>query len=183
MTISTHRCRRWRSRGFGRTRTCRPTGTRRTRCCGSPSAWFGRSSVPGPAVLVVEDLHALDPASLNLVAELAAAPELPVLLLVTSRPTEAPLHAATLGRLGGAADAIRMALRPVEQTHVAAGLTARELDVLGCLAEGLSNQQIATRLTISVRTVAVHVSNVLRKTRSRSRTDAALWAVRHSLHA
>jgi DNA-binding CsgD family transcriptional regulator len=36
-------------------------------------------------------------------------------------------------------------------------------------------------LGISIRTVTVHVSNVLRKTRSRSRTDAALWAVRHDI--
>ncbi len=47
-----------------------------------------------PTVLVVEDLHALDPASLNLVAELASA-ELPALLLVTSQPA----HAAVSPRL------------------------------------------------------------------------------------
>ncbi|MFD0595455.1 ATP-binding protein [Catellatospora coxensis] len=60
----------------------------------------------GPAVLVVEDLHALDPASLNLVGELAAAPDLPALLLVTSRPPETAdspeLVARTLARLSGA---------------------------------------------------------------------------------
>src|SRR5262245_4793344 len=38
----------------------------------------------GPGLLVVEDLHALDPASLSLVAELATAPDLPVLMVVTS---------------------------------------------------------------------------------------------------
>lgn len=42
----------------------------------------------GPAVLVVEDLHALDPASLNLVGELATAGDLPALLVVASRPAE-----------------------------------------------------------------------------------------------
>src|SRR5918997_3276864 len=41
-----------------------------------------------PTVLVVDDLHALDPASLNLIAELATA-DLPALLLVTSQPPEA----------------------------------------------------------------------------------------------
>lgn len=40
----------------------------------------------GPAVVLVEDLHALDPASLNLIGELATAADLPALLLVTSRP-------------------------------------------------------------------------------------------------
>jgi DNA-binding NarL/FixJ family response regulator len=58
-------------------------------------------------------------------------------------------------------------------------LTAREIEVLGCLAAGMSNKQVARRLDISIRTVTVHVSNLLRKTRSASRTEAALWAVRH----
>src|SRR3954453_18453712 len=63
-----------------------------------------------PAVLVVEDLHALDPASLNLVAELAA-PHLPALLLVTSQPPDAAvspqLTARTLARLSGRPGAVR----------------------------------------------------------------------------
>ncbi len=60
-------------------------------------------------------------------------------------------------------------------------LTAREREVLGCLAEGMSNKQIATALGISVRTVTVHVSNLLRKTGAPSRTAAALWATRGGL--
>jgi DNA-binding NarL/FixJ family response regulator len=58
-------------------------------------------------------------------------------------------------------------------------LTARELEVLSCLAAGMSNKQVARSLGISIRTVTVHVSNLLRKTRSTSRTEAALWALRH----
>jgi two-component system, NarL family, nitrate/nitrite response regulator NarL len=50
--------------------------------------------------------------------------------------------------------------------------------VLGCLAEGMANKQIARALGISVRTVTVHVSNLLRKTGAASRTEAALLAVR-----
>jgi DNA-binding CsgD family transcriptional regulator len=60
-------------------------------------------------------------------------------------------------------------------------LTAREIEVLGCLAAGMSNQQVASSLGISIRTVTVHVSNLLRKTGAASRTEAALWAVRHRL--
>ena len=60
-------------------------------------------------------------------------------------------------------------------------LTAREIEVLGCLAAGMSNQQVASSLGISIRTVTVHVSNLLRKTRSASRTEAALWALRHRI--
>ncbi|MEV0649425.1 AAA family ATPase [Phytomonospora sp. NPDC050363] len=62
-----------------------------------------------------------------------------------------------------------------------AELTAREREVLGCLTEGMTNQQVASRLGISIRTVTVHVSNLLRKTGSASRTEAALWAVHHGL--
>ena len=43
----------------------------------------------------------------------------------------------------------------------------------------MSDKQVARSLGISIRTVNAHVSNVLRKTRLRSRTEAALWAVRH----
>ena len=55
----------------------------------------------------------------------------------------------------------------------------REVEVLSCLAAGMSNKQVARSLGISVRTVTVHVSNLLRKTGSASRTEAALWAVEH----
>jgi DNA-binding NarL/FixJ family response regulator len=209
----------------------------------------------GPALVVVEDLHALDPASLNLVAELASAPELPALLVVTSRPPDAAvsprLAARTLARLAGAAGAVRQHLgplgvadvtdilaeafphglvsaraatavhrrtggnpywlremlatsgaagpdelaagplpdhvrldsphRPAHHVRPAAALTAREIDVLACLAAGMSNKQVARSLGISPRTVTVHVSNLLRKTRSASRTEAALWAVQHQM--
>jgi DNA-binding CsgD family transcriptional regulator len=220
----------------------------------------------GPAVLVVEDLHALDPASLNVVGELATAPDLPALLVVTSRPPGTALSprlaARTLARLAGAPGAVRQHLSPLSAADVGAiiaqvyplsrppealvcavwqrtggnpywltellvaagptgpealarlplpghlllhdgvpdgartgtgaaggapasagaadgGLTSREIEVLGCLAEGMSNKQVARSLGISIRTVAVHVSSLLRKTRSASRTEAALWAVQH----
>ena len=51
--------------------------------------------------------------------------------------------------------------------------------MLACLAAGLSDKQVARSLGISTRTVNAHVSNLLRKTRLTSRTEAALWAVRH----
>ncbi len=52
-------------------------------------------------------------------------------------------------------------------------LTAREEQVLALVAEGLSNGQIAERLYISVKTVSVHVSAILRKLDAPSRTAAA----------
>jgi len=51
-----------------------------------------------------------------------------------------------------------------------AGITAREADVLRLVADGLTNKEIATRLTLSPRTVEKHVESLLRKTGTRSRT-------------
>ena len=52
------------------------------------------------------------------------------------------------------------------------GLTAREREVLALLAEGLSDKQIARRLTISTHTVAKHVSSVLAKLGAHNRAHA-----------
>jgi DNA-binding NarL/FixJ family response regulator len=52
------------------------------------------------------------------------------------------------------------------------GLTAREVDVLVLLSEGLSNAAIADRLVLSKRTVDHHVSAILRKLGVESRTQA-----------
>jgi DNA-binding NarL/FixJ family response regulator len=60
-------------------------------------------------------------------------------------------------------------------------LTRRENEVLTLIAHGLSNREIADRLVITERTARTHVSNVLGKLGCGSRTQAALWAVRHGL--
>ena len=53
---------------------------------------------------------------------------------------------------------------------VAAGITAREADVLHLVGAGLPNKEIAARLHLSPRTVEKHVESLLRKTGARSRT-------------
>jgi DNA-binding NarL/FixJ family response regulator len=55
-------------------------------------------------------------------------------------------------------------------------LSPREMEVLALLAQGLSNQEIADRLTIAPGTVKNHVSNVLSKLNARDRTQAVLRA-------
>jgi len=61
------------------------------------------------------------------------------------------------------------------------GLTARELDILSLLSQGLSNAEIARRLSISPKTVDHHVSAVLAKLQVRSRTEAAALARQRNL--
>ena len=62
-----------------------------------------------------------------------------------------------------------------------AELTSREMDVLGHLATGLSNQEIADALGVSVTTVRTHVSSILRKLNLENRTQAALYAMNAGL--
>ncbi len=56
------------------------------------------------------------------------------------------------------------------------GLTAREMEVLALVNEGLHNGQIADRLVVSVRTVDHHVEAILRKLGARTRADARVTA-------
>ncbi|MDX1807397.1 MAG: response regulator transcription factor [Paenisporosarcina sp.] len=60
-------------------------------------------------------------------------------------------------------------------------LTEREVDVLKCLGDGLSNQEIGERLFIGVKTVKTHVSNILAKLELTDRTQAAVYANRHGI--
>jgi DNA-binding NarL/FixJ family response regulator len=60
-------------------------------------------------------------------------------------------------------------------------LTDREREVLGLVAKGHANKEIAALLDITERTARTHVSNILGKLELTSRTQAALWAIEHKL--
>ena len=62
-----------------------------------------------------------------------------------------------------------------------AGLTPREVEVLGLVAEGLTNPQVAQRLFLSPRTVQRHLNSVYRKLGVSSRTAATHLALEHDL--
>jgi DNA-binding NarL/FixJ family response regulator len=71
--------------------------------------------------------------------------------------------------------------RPAERSYAAPQLTGRELEVLGHVAGGQSNREIAHRLGISENTVKNHVRNILEKLRLHSRMEAVLYAMRENL--
>lgn len=84
---------------------------------------------------------------------------------------------AAYRRLGARPDVERLAgaSRP-------GGLTAREEEVLACVAAGATNREVAERLVISEKTVSRHLANIFAKLGVGSRTAAAAWAHEHGIH-
>ncbi|QQD21168.1 two-component system response regulator NarL [Venatoribacter cucullus] len=68
----------------------------------------------------------------------------------------------------------RPAVRPASELD---SLTGREVEILQCIAKGMSNKVIARELDISDGTVKVHVKHLLKKLGLRSRVEAAVWMV------
>jgi NarL family two-component system response regulator LiaR len=60
-------------------------------------------------------------------------------------------------------------------------LTSREMEILLLMAEGKTNQEIADELFIALKTVKTHVSNILSKLGVQDRTQAVIYAFKHSL--
>jgi DNA-binding CsgD family transcriptional regulator len=85
-------------------------------------------------------------------------------------------------QLGAAPDMVRVeALTRKEATSAAAGLTAREVEVLRLVATGKSNREIATALVVSDHTVRRHLQNIFDKLGVSSRAAATAFAYQHDL--
>jgi DNA-binding NarL/FixJ family response regulator len=73
--------------------------------------------------------------------------------------------------------------QPVPERHLgirdAAGLTTREEEVVALIAQGLSNQEIADKLVLSLNTLKSHIRNAYAKMGVRSRAQAVSWAIQH----
>jgi HD-GYP domain-containing protein (c-di-GMP phosphodiesterase class II) len=65
--------------------------------------------------------------------------------------------------------------------NLIAGLSPREVEVLALLVRGLSNKQIAARLSVSARTVGSHIEHIYTKIGVSARGPAAMYAMRHGL--
>jgi NarL family two-component system response regulator LiaR len=146
---------------------------------------------------------------LQVIAELAeTAPSVRIVVFTSvaaDEPVRAALKAGALGYLlkrsspdelvaaipsvaGGGSSfdpaVTRQVLRMFTQPAVPSAanqVTARELEILRLVAHGLSNRDIARQLSLSERTVRTHVSAILSKLGLRSRTQAALYALRTGL--
>jgi len=91
------------------------------------------------------------------------------------------IKAAAAGQVQLSPQAAARLMREVRVPDSPEMLTERETEVLRLLAQGQSNKEIASTLTIGEKTVKTHVSNILSKLGVQSRTQAALYAVRIGL--
>ena len=157
--------------------------------------------------VVVAELEGRDDDALGAVRE-AAADGIPVVLLVPGSATEwadmlrqgvrAILPAnATGSQIAAATEAAAaglIVLHPAEaeamlQTQATTdasaplpeALTSREMDVLRLVAEGLSNKEVASRLSLSEHTIKFHVASVMGKLGAASRTEAVMLGIRHGI--
>jgi two-component system, NarL family, response regulator LiaR len=78
------------------------------------------------------------------------------------------------------ADKMMTRFRP-QQKKPHEDLTSREYQVLRCLGEGMTNQEISEVLYIGIKTVKTHVSNILSKLGAADRTQAAIYANRNGI--
>jgi len=91
--------------------------------------------------------------------------------------------AALAGRIGmaGLLGRVRSLGMDAAPSELPAGLSPREAQILALVAQGLSNREIGTALSISEHTAANHIRAILRKTECANRTEAASFAHRHGL--
>jgi len=93
----------------------------------------------------------------------------------------AAIRSAHAGRGTLSPEVTRGLLTTDHENRVGDDLTSRELEVLGLMVEGLTNPQIASRLSISRATASSHVSHILQKLGVSNRSEAIVLAVRTKL--
>ncbi|WP_104991308.1 response regulator transcription factor [Deinococcus sp. NW-56] len=91
------------------------------------------------------------------------------------------IHAAARGEVRLHPEAARRLVRDFRSTDMRESLTPKEVIVLQLIARGYSNRDIAADQNVTEATVKTHVSRLLSKLGLESRTQAALYALRHGL--
>jgi DNA-binding NarL/FixJ family response regulator len=92
----------------------------------------------------------------------------------------AALYAASAGLIAVPAESSSLIV-PAAAESLVENLTPREMETLEMLAEGLSNKQIAARLSISEHTAKFHVNSILGKLDAATRTEAVMRGIRTGL--
>ena len=101
---------------------------------------------------------------------------------VTAVELASAIRSAYNGRMTLSPEATRVLAQSVTQPHLPESrLTERERDVLTCMVEGLNNNEIATRLVVSLGTVKFHISNIFQKLGVDSRVEAVKLALERKL--
>jgi HD-GYP domain-containing protein (c-di-GMP phosphodiesterase class II) len=127
---------------------------------------------------------------LNIAARILAAADVYAALLQDrpQRKAHSPAAAVDLLRREVAAgrlceDAVNAVLvspaRPNSAPTKGPGLSSREVEILGCVAQGLANKEIAEQLGISPSTVKRHLENMFEKIGVRTRAAVTIWAIEH----
>jgi DNA-binding NarL/FixJ family response regulator len=93
------------------------------------------------------------------------------------------IRAAASGKVQLAPEVVSLLLREFRTMNHSEPLTAREREVLALLGQGQTNREIASALHLKEETVKTHVSKILSKIGARSRTQAAIYALRSGLFA
>jgi DNA-binding NarL/FixJ family response regulator len=91
------------------------------------------------------------------------------------------VHATLLAAAGSAPSAEGADSGPGRAPILPDGLTQRETEILGLIAQGLTNAEIAERLFLSNHTVKTHINRIFAKTGSRDRVAAIAYAQRHGV--
>lgn len=104
--------------------------------------------------------------------------------IISPKATARLLRSMRSGNTGGAASVgvdkqHRSSDNSANDNATTEPLTPRETEILQLMARGLSNQEISQELFVSMPTVKTHVTHILRKTNSRDRVQAVLYAVHH----
>jgi DNA-binding NarL/FixJ family response regulator len=124
----------------------------------------------GAAAFVTKDIEA--GALINTIARVAAG-EQPINETLLSRPQLAWKVLSEFRNMAGGEGPSELAAKPTIT------LSTREVEVLDCVSQGLSNKEIADALFITEQTVKNHMTSVLRKLEVHDRVQAVLYAVKH----